>query len=128
MRLSFKFTLIILSVLALTMGAGALVLIKQQREALDGEARQRAQTVLSFGEAARDYARNTLSPAVSKHTKNLVFEANSATFVARGTFEELRKRQPEYSFREASLNPVNEVHRADADERQIINRFQTEPG
>jgi methyl-accepting chemotaxis protein len=128
MRLSLKFTLIILSVLALTMGAGALVLIKQQRQALDKEARTRAQTVLSFGEAARDYARNTLSPAVSKHTKDLVFEANSATFVARGTFEELRKRQPEYSFREASLNPLNEVHRADAEEQKIIARFQNEPG
>jgi methyl-accepting chemotaxis protein len=127
MRLSFKFSLFILPLLVVTLGAGAWRLMEHERDILRDEVEQRAKTVLSFGEASRDYARNVLSPAVRKQAKGLIFEADSATFVARGTFQELNKRLPEYSFREASLNPLNNQNRADADEEQIIRKLQKDP-
>jgi twitching motility protein PilJ len=127
MRLSFKFSLLILALLVVTLGAGAWRLMDHQRQAIQDELEQRAKTVVSFGEASRDYARNVLSPAVRKQTKGLIFEADSATFVARGTFQEFNKRLPEYSFREASLNPLNNKNRADAEEEKIIRRLQKNP-
>jgi twitching motility protein PilJ len=127
MRLSFKFSLLILALLVVTLGASAWRLMNHQRQVVQDEVEQRAKTVLSFGEANRDYARNVLSPAVRKKAKGLIFEADSATFVARGTFLELNKRLPEYSFREASLNPLNNQNRADATEEQIIHRLQKNP-
>jgi methyl-accepting chemotaxis protein len=127
MRLSFKFSLFILALLVVTLGAGAWRLMEHQRQVVQDEVEQRAKTVVSFGEASRDYARNTLSPAVRKQAKGLIFEADSATFVARGTFQEFNKRLPEYSFREASLNPLNNANRADADEERIIRQLQNNP-
>ena len=106
------------------LAAAAWFLLRNEDQAVRSEVVERARTVLSFGEACREYARETLSPAVRRHTDGLIFEADSATFVARGTFEAFRKRMPGYSFREASLNPLNEANRATPDEEQLIRRFQ----
>jgi signal transduction histidine kinase/CheY-like chemotaxis protein len=125
-RLSIKFASAVVLLLAATLGGTAWLLIAQQQRAMQAEVLQRAKTVLSFGEASREYARNTLSPAVRKHTEALIFEADSATFVARGTFDAFRKRMPEYSFREAALNPLNLANRADQQEEEIIRRFQAD--
>jgi PAS domain S-box-containing protein len=123
-KLSVKFGGLAALLFTVTLGSTAWLLIDHQRQTMDQEVQERARAVLSFGEACRDYARNTLSPAVRRHTKDLIFEANSATFVARGTFEALRQRLPSYSFREASLNPLNPVNHADADEEDLIRQFQ----
>jgi PAS domain S-box-containing protein len=128
MKLNLKFSGVLAVLLALLLGGCAWIMIEHQEKALNDEVLRRAQTVLSFGQACRDYARNTLAPAVGKHSKPMIFEAESATFVARGTFDEFRKRMPDYSFREAALNPLNEVNRADADEEAIIRSFQADSG
>src|SRR4051794_18069251 len=102
MRLGPKFSLAVLLLLGVSLGATAWLLIRQQSRDLHNEALHRSQLILSFGEASRDYARDTLSPAVRKavdpHGIGLIFEADSATFVARGSFDAFRKRQPNYSF------------------------------
>lgn len=127
MKLSLKFTAAVLAVLAVALGITAWQLIRQyQAEAARGSL-ERALSVLSFGEACRAYARETLSPAVRQHTNTLIFEADSATFVARGTFEKLRERLPDYSFREAALNPLNPANRADEVEEAIIHKFRGDP-
>jgi protein-histidine pros-kinase len=127
-KLSFKFAVAVGLLLAATLGGTAWMIIQHQQEVITRQAHRRAQMVLSFGEACRAYARNKLSPAVSRVTKQMVFEANFATFVARGTFAELRHLLPGYSFREASLNPLNPKNRADAEEEKLIRQFQTQPG
>src|SRR5262249_39374561 len=105
--------------------------IRHQARSRQQEALERSQTILSFGESCREYARNTLSPAVRRavgpRDVGMIFEAESATFVARGTFDAFRKRAPGYSFREAALNPLNEANRADDTERGLIERFQADP-
>ncbi len=140
-NLGVKFGLVLLVLLALTLGGGIWLFshterqlqdlqqeaLRRQEEALAREARRRASSVASFGEACRDYTQNTLSPAVEKHLGDkMVFEAQSRTFVARGTFEELQRKpgMQGYSFREASLNPLNRAkNRADAAEEKLIRKF-----
>jgi PAS domain S-box-containing protein len=123
-KLSFKFAAATIIILATALSVTVVMITAREREIVHAEALRRAQTVLSFGEATRDYARYTLSPAVERHTDALIFEAQSATFVARGTFEYLRKHAPEYSFREASLNPLNLSNLADEDEKRVIEKFR----
>ncbi len=126
MSIRLKFILTVAILIVLGLGAATWVLIDHQHDALHHQVQERARAVLTFGEAAREYARNTLSPAVRKHTDAMVFEANSATFVARGIFDASRARLPEYSFREISLNPLNLVNRADQEEEQLIRRFRAD--
>src|SRR5262249_27801099 len=131
MKLSVKFSGAVLLLVAVSLGLTAWLLIRRQTQSLHDEALERSRIILSMGEASREYARETLSPAVRKavnpHKVGLIFEADSATFVARGTFDAFRKREPDYSFREAALNPLNLVHKADAQEAELIRRFQADP-
>jgi hypothetical protein len=127
MKLPAKTPAVLVLLFAATVVAASWLLARQQETAVQAGVVERARAVLSFGEACRGYARETLSPVVRQHTDRLIFEANSATFVARGTFEALRKRMPEYPFREASLNPLNPANQADAEEETLIRRFQADP-
>jgi hypothetical protein len=104
---------------------------RRQTQSVQAEAVERSRTVLAMSEASHEYARETLSPAVRKavnpHKVGLIFEADSSTFVARGTFDAFRKRQPQYSCREAALNPLNLANTADAHEEGLIRRFAADP-
>jgi signal transduction histidine kinase/DNA-binding response OmpR family regulator len=140
MKLSVKFGLLVLVVLAAAVGGSYGLVIHSQREnrrlqeeelrlqeaALEQEVKQRAFTVASFGEACRDYTQQVLAPALDKRLPNeMIFEGKSRTFVARGTFELFRNKpgMSEYSFREASLNPLNEKNHADGTEERLIRAF-----
>ena len=131
MKLSVKFSGAVLVVLAVTLGGTAAVLIHHQDRAIKDEVHGRAQTLLHFGESCRQYTRETLSPAVRAamrpHNGGLVFEADSATFVVRGTFAVLHERLPEYALREAALNPLNNDNRADDQDSELIQRFRDDP-
>lgn len=134
MKLSVKFIGAVVAVLAVTIAATAWLLIGQQEQTIQEEVRERAQAVLSFGEACREY-RDIVSPAVHEHIEKIapgaekeksafIPEADSATFVARGTFDLFRKQMPAYSFREAALNPLNLANRADEFEEGLVRQFQ----
>jgi signal transduction histidine kinase/CheY-like chemotaxis protein len=141
MKLSVKFGLVVLVLLGLTVGGGAWLMfrnqeeinrlqqqaLEQREEAMKNEMKRRAATVASFGEACRDYTQKVLAPEIDKYLPDvMIFEAKSRTFVARGTFEQFRRKKgmSEYSFREASLNPLNVAKNlADAEEKKLIQRF-----
>jgi hypothetical protein len=123
MKLGLRFGLVVLLLVSLTFGVAVWIFARNeadlrllheatvslQQKALVEEARERAGTVASFGEACRAYTQKVLSPAVEKHLGGkIVFEAQSRTFVARGTFEQLRQRpgMADYVFREASTWPM----------------------
>ena len=145
MKLSVKFASVVAFLLIATLGGGVWLFVLNQREiiqfqretdeeevaALEQAARNRAAVVASFGEACRDYTQNVLSPAVEKHLGGkLVFEAQSRTFVARGTFDQLRQREgmKDFVFREASLNPLHpETNQAVDEEVNLIKRFAADP-
>jgi signal transduction histidine kinase/CheY-like chemotaxis protein/HPt (histidine-containing phosphotransfer) domain-containing protein len=127
MKLRVKFIGAVVLLLVAAMGGTAWMLARHQQQAVDQAVLERSRTVLSFGQACRDYSADTLRPAVSAHSDVFIPEAESATFVTRGIFDAFRTRMPAYSFREASLNPLNEANRADAAEEEIIRRFAADP-
>src|SRR4051812_45624498 len=98
MKLSVKFSGAVLLLVALSLGVTAWLLIRRQTQHLHDEALERSRIILSLSQASREYARETLSPAVreavASHDVGMIFEAESATFVARGTFDAFRKREP----------------------------------
>src|SRR3954454_9994833 len=101
MQLSVKFSGAVLLLVGVSLGLTAWLLIRRQTQHLHDEALERSRIILSLSEASREYARETLSPAVrdavNPHRVGIIFEAESSTFVARGTFDAFRKREPGYS-------------------------------
>jgi PAS domain S-box-containing protein len=124
MKLGEKFCCAVALLCLITLGSSVVLLIRSGEDAVRNEALERARMVSSFDGACRQYARDTLSPAVHKQTKQLIVEVDSTTFVARGAFEAFRQEMPEYSFREVARNPLNLDNKANPDEEALLERFE----
>ncbi|TAF08485.1 MAG: DUF3365 domain-containing protein [Nostocales cyanobacterium] len=124
-KLKFTIAVIISLIIVMAVGVGNLNII--QSNAFEEEAKHRSELVLNFGQASRDYVLQQLSPAVEKHTQEMVFEAQSNAFATRKIFEIFNQQLPEYIYKQPALNPLNPVNQADELETKVINYFQKNP-
>ena len=130
MKLLTKFNLILLVVFA----AGGYVISQFAYDFLVGNARREvldeAQLMLASATAVRDYTATDLSPLLQQNPKHRVhFLAETIPFYgATTTFNKLRKDYPDYTYKEAALNPTNPEDRASDWESDIIHYLRDHPG
>lgn len=86
---------------------------------------KKAELINSFAMASRTYTVNTMRPLAIKAMGPEQFhpEIMGGFFVARAIAETFSKDQPGYSFKQATINPVNSKNKADANETQIIKKM-----
>jgi len=130
MKLLTKFNL----VLILFFGAGSLIIAHLAYNFLMQNARdqvvQQAELMMASARSTRDYTSNQIKPLLLKnpeHETNFLPQTVPA-FAAITIFNQMRKSYPNYSYREATLNPTNLVDRADDWETDIIRYFSDHPG
>jgi HAMP domain-containing protein len=101
-------------------------LIQNARE----QALQQAQLMLASAKSVRDYTSTDLSPLIKQNPKNKIrfLPESVPAFGANSTFSRLRKQYPDYSYREATLNPTNPQDRAVDWETDVIRYFRDHPG
>lgn len=125
LKLRLRFTIIIIIVYMLSlpfMVYGSYYILKQNavREILE-----EANLMLASMEGARKFTGEVLRPRITKELPNkFVIEAMSATFVARGIEKRIREKLPNYSFKEATINPLNLENKADDFELTKIEEFK----
>lgn len=130
MRLLAKFNLILLVVF----GAGSLLISHFAYSFLIGNAReqvmQQAQLMLANAGSVRDYIANDVAPIIQQNPRHRVRFLPEAVpfFGATTTFNNLRKAYPDYTYKEAALNPTNPEDRASDWEVDIINYLRDHPG
>jgi HAMP domain-containing protein len=129
MKLLTKFNLILLLLFA----TGGLVISQvlyrflvnnAQREVL-----QEAELMMASVNAVREYTTSDLRPLLERnpeHGKRFLAETVPA-FGAITTFNKLKQNYPEYSYREATLNPTNPEHRAEDWEADVIEYLRDHP-
>jgi HAMP domain-containing protein len=129
MKLLTKFNLI----LVLLFATGGLLISQvlyrflvnnAQREVL-----QEAELMMASVNAVREYTSSDLRPLLERnpeHGKRFLPETVPA-FGALTTFNKLKQNYPEYSYREATLNPTNPEHRATDWEADIIEYLRDHP-
>lgn len=129
MKLLTKFNLVLIVIF----GAGGLVIAQLAYSFLRQNARdqvlQQAELMMASAGATRDYTSNQLKPLLLKnpeHETNFLPQTVPA-FSATTVFNSMRKSYPNYSYREATLNPTNLVDRADDWETDIIRYFSDHP-
>jgi methyl-accepting chemotaxis protein len=129
MKLLTKFNLILL----LLFGTGGLIISQVIYTALISNARrevlQEAQLMMASAKAVRDYTSSDLAPLLEQnpqHKEHFLAET-VPDFAALTTFNKLREKYPDYSFREAALNPTNPEHRATDWEADIIRYLGDHP-
>jgi len=129
MKLLTKFNLILL----VLFGAGGLIISQAissflisnaQREVL-----QEASLMMASAKSVRDYTSSDLAPLLEQnpqHKTRFLAETVPA-FGAISTFNKLRQNYPEYTYREATLNPTNPEHRATDWEADVIRYLRDHP-
>jgi HAMP domain-containing protein len=120
--------------LVLLFGIGLLLVSQLSRRFLESNARdqtiQQAKLMISSARSTRDYTEEELDPLLEKtpdHAQRFLPQT-IPFYAATVTFNHLRKDYPDYTYKEAALNPTNPRDRADEWEADIINYFRNHPG
>ncbi|GAC1659098.1 MAG: DUF3365 domain-containing protein [Acidobacteriaceae bacterium] len=129
MKLLAKFNLILIVVF----GLGGLIIAQRSYRFLIENARrqvlQQAELMMASARAVRDYTSSDLAPLLKTtpaHHERFLPETVPA-FGATNTFERLRKLYPEYSYKEATLNPTNLADRATDWEADVVRYLREHP-
>lgn len=129
MKLLAKFNLILFVIF----GLGGLILSLFAYRFLLGNARREvlaeARLMMASAKAVRDYTTNDLSPLLQQnpqHQVHFIAEVVPA-FGATTTFAMLRTKYPQYSYKEAALEPTNVKDRASDWEVGVIERLREHP-
>jgi protein-histidine pros-kinase len=129
MKLLTKFNLILL----VLFGTGALIISQVAYNFLISNARrevmQEAELMMASARAVRTYTDTDLAPLLKQTPKYKVsFVAETVPAVgAMTTFNQLKDRYPDYTYREPALNPTNPLHRAADWEADIIGYLRDHP-
>jgi HAMP domain-containing protein len=129
MKLLTKFNLILLVIF----GAGGLLICQLAYSFLirnaSREVLAQAELMVAGTGAVRDYTAEDLSPLLQQNPRHKVrFLAETIpAFGATTTFNKLRKNYPDYSYKEATLNPTNLEDRASDWEADVIRGLRDHP-
>jgi protein-histidine pros-kinase len=128
-KLLAKFNLVFI----LVFGLGMALISYNAHNFLIGNARQQvldqAQLMSASASATKDYTDQQVSPLLEKTPRhNTNFLPQTIPFyAANATFRFLRSTHPDYTLREAALNPTNLDDRAEPWEADLIHYFRDNP-
>jgi protein-histidine pros-kinase len=128
-KLLLKFNLIFLLLAGTGLAIVAHVAYRFLMENAQTQVLQQAKLMMESARATRDYTSDELKPLLQKvsgHEGQFIPQTVPA-YGATTAFNLLRKRYPEYTYKEAALNPTNPRDRAEDYEADIINAFRNHP-
>jgi len=125
MKLLTKFNLVLL----LLFGASGIIIAHLAYQFLMRNARdqvlQQAELMMASARSTRTYTSEQIKPLLLKNPDHeIIFLPQTVpAFAATTIFNDMRKSYPDYSYREATLNPTNLIDRAEDWEADIIRYF-----
>lgn len=128
MKLRTKFNLVLL----LVFGIGFIVTGYLSYSILQTNARedilQRAGLMMGGALAMRGYTVGEIKPLLATQLEKEFLPQSVPAYSATRVFDKLRQSHPEYTYKEATLNPTNPVDRATDWEADIIQEFRNYSG
>lgn len=126
MRLEYRFTIIILICLIIGMGAAGLISYRIETQQAQAEILHNADFMMETAVAIRSYTINEVRPLLNQQKTDEFLPQTVPSYSAQSTLGHLKKRFPEFTYREVALNPTNVSNRASDWEVGLIRRFQTD--
>lgn len=129
MKLLLKFNLLLIAVFGLGLGLIAYEARAFLQRQAESEVLREAGLVSASATATRNYTEQDVSPLLEKTAEHATtfLPQTIPFFAATTTFEQIRKTYPDYTYKEAALNPTNPRDRASDWESDIINYFRNAP-
>lgn len=129
MKLSIaaKFNIVFLSIFAVGFGAASLVTNYLLQQNAREETLQSARVLMQSALAARSYTAAQIVPLLETRLKYEFLPQSIPSFAATEQLGQLLKQYPDFSYKEATLNPTNLRDRAADWEADLINTLRAKP-
>jgi len=124
MKLIVKFNLVFVVVFLLGLAAAATVSDQLLQKNAREEIVLNARLVMESALAARAYTSTQVGPLLQTQMKYNFLPQSVPAYSANEIFDVVRKKFPEYAYKEAVLNPTNPRNRANDWEADIVNQFR----
>jgi HAMP domain-containing protein len=124
MGLRLKFNLVLLAVFALGFAVSGIISWNLlQRNARD-EVVRNAELLMEAALAVRGYTVAQVKPHLDEKLAQVFLPQSVPAYAATETLNQVRKKYPDYSYKEATLNPTNPRNRAVEWESDVVNAFR----
>jgi protein-histidine pros-kinase len=127
MKLILKFNLVFIAIFLIGLGAAGYVSNQLLQANAKEEILQNARLVMETALATRSYTASQVGPLLSTQMKYNFLPQSIPAYSAAEVLGGLRKKFPEYVYKEATLNPTNPRNRAVDWETDIVNQFRSNP-
>ncbi len=124
MGLRMKFNLVLLLAFAIGLALAAYLSDHILKDNAREEVIQNARIMIESALGARAYTAEHVKPLLTLQMKRQFLPQTVSAYAATQSFKTLRTKFPEYSYKEAALNPTNPNDRASDWEADIIREFR----
>jgi HAMP domain-containing protein len=124
MKLIWKFNLVLIGIFLLGFAIAGYVSYRVVQDNAREEIVQNARLMMEAALASRTYTNTQVKPLLETQLKYAFLPQTVPAYAATEVFNEMRKRHPDYGYKEATLNPTNPRDRASDWEADIVNVFR----
>jgi HAMP domain-containing protein len=124
MKLIFKFNLVFIAVFLIGLGVAGYIADRLLQHNAREEMLHSARLVMETALATRSYTSSQVGPLLQTQMKYVFLPQSVPAYSATEVFNGLRKKFPEYTYKEATLNPTNPRNRAVDWETDVVNEFR----
>ena len=124
MKLIVKFNLVFLVIFVIGLVIAAYVSRTLLQQNARDEVVQNARIMMESSLASRAYTANQIKPLLETQMKYQFLPQTVPAYSATEQFNDVRKKFPDYTYKEATLNPTNPRDRAADWEADIVNQFR----
>jgi HAMP domain-containing protein len=128
LKLILKVNLVLLLVFAIGILSVGYLAGRLLQENAEKEISENARIMMEAALAVRKYTAGEIKPLLETQIKYTFLPQIVPAYSANQYFAQLRKSFPDYSYKEATLNPTNPINRATDWEADIVNHFRQSPG
>jgi protein-histidine pros-kinase len=127
MGLRTKFNLVLLAALGVGLAVAAVLSYRIMQDNARDEVLAKARIMMESALALRSYTTQEIRPLLVGQMDERFLPHIVPSYAAQTNFRMLRERFPEYTYKEAALNPTNLADRATDWEADIIHTFRNNP-
>jgi HAMP domain-containing protein len=124
MGLRLKFNLVLIAVFAVGIGCSALISKRILDKNAQDEVERNAGLMMESAMAVRDYTVSQIKPYLEMQLMRGFLAQSVPAYAATEVFNNLRKTYPEYSYKEATLNPTNPRDKTVEWEADVVTQFR----
>jgi len=124
MNLLTKFNLVCVSVFAIALVAAGVVSYTVLQNNARGEVTRQARLMMETALASRDYTSRNVKPLLNDKLAERFLPETVPAFAATQSMQYLQKNYPDFSYKEATLNPTNRRDLAKGYEVNVVKAFR----